>query len=50
MVRMKFSGRTVATVLAAIVVVGGLVRLSLDKRRVEVAMPDEAPSSATLDP
>lgn len=40
MVRMIFSSRNVVTVIAAIVVMGGLVRLSVDKRRVAVSLPD----------
>ncbi|MBM4356680.1 MAG: hypothetical protein FJ096_01080 [Deltaproteobacteria bacterium] len=37
---MKFSVRNAVTVIAAIVVLGGLVRLSIDKRRVAVSLPD----------
>jgi hypothetical protein len=40
MVAMKVSVRSVVTVLAALVVMGGLVRLSIDKRRVAVSLPD----------
>jgi predicted lysophospholipase L1 biosynthesis ABC-type transport system permease subunit len=45
---MKVSVRAVVTVLAAVMVLGGLVRLSLDKRRVEVSMP-EVPSASGSD-
>jgi hypothetical protein len=37
---MKISARGVLTVVAALVVLGGLFRLSSDTRRAEVAMPD----------
>ncbi len=37
---MKISGRGVVTFVAALVVLGGLVRLSTDTRRAEVALPD----------
>jgi len=46
--RMKVSVRSVTTLLAAAVLLGGLVRLSLDKRRVEVSMP-EIPSANAAD-
>jgi len=45
---MKVSVRAVVTLLAAAVVLGGLVRLSLDRRRVEVSMP-EIPSANGAD-
>lgn len=48
MTRMKVSRRTAATLVAALFVLGGLVRLGVDTRRVEVSLPDAIESHAAL--
>ena len=51
MMTMKFSRRTVATVVAAVLVAGGLVRLGRDKHPVAVSLPDAVealPAGASL--
>jgi hypothetical protein len=48
MMTMKFSRRTVATVVAAVLVAGGLVRLGRDKHPVAVSLPDAVEASASL--
>jgi hypothetical protein len=45
---MRLSPRTLWTVLAALVVLGGLVRLTTDHRRVDVALPEPADARAML--
>lgn len=40
MLTMKFSSRDALTVIAAALILGGLLRLGVDKRRVEVALPE----------
>jgi hypothetical protein len=47
---MKPSLRAVLTVVAAAVVIGGLVRLSLDKRIADVALPEPSDARARLAP
>lgn len=40
MTTMKLSTRSAITVVAALLVIGGLLRLTTDRRRVEVSLPE----------
>ncbi len=48
MKNMRLSSRGILTVIAAILIIGGLVRLTTDTRRAEVSLPDAVDARAQL--